>query len=81
MSDPQRLRSTVWQCVGKHLYGMATRTDLHSPFGVLAGESYPIRKWVLWAGTCTLPMFGLAQKDVGDQREKANRGRRSLGNR
>jgi len=31
---------------------------------MLAGESYPIRKWVLWVGECTLPVFG-SQRSVG----------------
>jgi len=31
---------------------------------LLAGESYPIRKWVLWVGECTLPVFG-SQRSVG----------------
>lgn len=36
---------------------------------LLAGESYPIRKWDLWAGKCTLPMFGRGRA-VGDQRDR-----------
>jgi hypothetical protein len=35
---------------------------LHSPYWVLAGETYPIRKRALWAGACTLPLFGLMQR-------------------
>ena len=31
---------------------------LHSPYCMLAGESYPARKRGRWAGACTLPLFG-----------------------
>ena len=35
-----------------------TPPSLHSPYCMLVGESYPARKWRLWAGSSTLPLFG-----------------------
>ena len=41
---------------------------------MLAGESYPARKRALWAGTCTLPLFGprrLADRQRGRRKSAA----------
>ena len=52
-----------------------TPLRLHSPYRMLAGESYPARKRGLWAGTCTLPLFG--PREIG-RRPAGGGGRAAL---
>ncbi len=52
---------------------------LHFPFGMLAGETYPIRMRVLWVGKCTLPMFGSRRSLAGDHCGEGGARHRSSG--